>query len=154
MDREKTTDKLMNVLRATGPERADRFFEQCAGDLASGNRPFAAYFSALLKKKGLKRQTVFLNADVPEGYGYKILSEEKRTRRRDTILRLCFGAKLTLDETQRALKYYGMSELYARVPRDAVLIIAFNSGIFDVFEVDALLLRHQMPPLRPCHGED
>ena len=70
------------------------------------------------------------------------------------LIQDCFGAKLTLDETQSALKYYGMSELYARVPRDAVMIIAFNSGIYDVFEVDALLLRHQMPPLRPCHGGD
>ena len=49
---------------------------------------------------------VFLKADIPERYGYKLLSGEKHTKQRDVILRICYAAEFTLKETQRALRKY------------------------------------------------
>ena len=101
-----------------------------------------------VREKGLRFQEVFLRADVSEGYGYKLISGEKHTRQRDTILKLCLGAGFTLDETQRALKIYGMSPLYARFPRDAVLISAISSGTREPAEINRLLEQNGQPQLR------
>ncbi len=85
---------------------------------------------------------------MPERYGYKLLSEEKHTRQRDIILRICFAAELTVGETQRALKLYGMSPLYVRIPRDAVLMIAFNRHSGNVLDVNTMLREQGLESLR------
>ena len=100
------------------------------------------------KEKGITQQTVFLKADIPERYGYKLLSGEKHTKQRDIILRICYAAGFTLQETQRALRKYGMPELYAKVPRDALLMIAFNERPGNILEVNELLQKHGMQLLR------
>ena len=41
-----------------------------------------------------------------------------------------------------------MPELYAKVPRDALLMIAFNERPGNVLEVNELLQKHGMPLLR------
>lgn len=145
---EKTTNTLTAVLRKANPERLDAFFEENRDELISGQRPFARYMRACLKEKGLSQQEVFIRADLSEGYGYKIISEEKHTHQRDTILRLCFGARFSLEETQRALRIYGMSPLYARVPRDAALIAAFGSRLTDLADVNELLRKNRFDPLK------
>jgi len=103
---------------------------------------------ALFKDKGILQQEVFLFADIPERYGYKLLSEEKRTKQRDVILRICYAGKLSLAETQKALKLYGMPELYARIPRDAVLMVCFNERPGSILDVNTFLKQHNMESLR------
>ena len=93
-------------------------------------------------------------ADIPERYGYKLLSEEKRTRQRDVILRLCYAAHFSLDETQKALRIYGMPELYARNQRDALLIIAFNDRPGSIIEVNAFLKENRIEPLRTTGSQE
>jgi hypothetical protein len=97
---------------------------------------------------------VFLRADIPERYGYKLLSGEKHTRQRDVILRICYAGELSLEETQRALKKYGMPTLYAKVPRDALLMIIFNDRPGDIIQVNAILKEHDMEPLRTSGLQD
>lgn len=75
---------------------------------------FSEYIKDLLKEKRITQQMVFLKADIPEKYGYKLLSGEKHTRQRDIILRICYAAELTLEQTQRALRKYEMPQLYAK----------------------------------------
>ena len=103
---------------------------------------------SLIREKGVRLQDVFLLADISEGYGYKLISGEKHTRQRDVILKLCLTAGFSLEETQRALKLYGMSPLYARFPRDAVLISAISSGRREITEVNRLLEQNGQPLLR------
>ncbi|MDO5477515.1 MAG: hypothetical protein Q4F43_10475, partial [Eubacteriales bacterium] len=52
------------------------------------------------------------------------------------------------EETQRALKIYGMSPLYARFPRDAVLISAISAGKYEIPQINSLLLRNGQPALK------
>ncbi len=109
---------------------------------------------ALMKEKGVRQQDVFLYADIPERYGYKLLSGEKHTKQRDVILRLCYSAGFNLDETQKALRIYKMPELYAKIPRDAVLMIIFNTRPGGIIEVNQFLKDHKMEPLRTSGIQD
>ena len=85
---------------------------------------------------------VYSFAGVTESYGSKILRMEKHTSDRDMIIRLCAAGHFTLLEMNRALKLYGFSELYAKNPRDACLIVAINHRIYDIYEIDRILEEH------------
>ena len=106
------------------------------------------HFRCILRNCFIRQQRVFLDGDIPERYGYKLLSGEKRTRQRDVILRICYATGLTLEETQRALKKYGMPELYAKVKRDAMLMIIFNEHPGSVYDVNSILEKNGMEPLK------
>ena len=146
-----TTERLAEILKKARPEDAERILAENAELLAEPGGGFSAYMRVLLRKKGLLQQEVFLRADISEGYGYKLVSGEKRTRKRDTLLRLVLAAGFTLEEAQRALRLAEMPTLYPAFARDAVLMIAFNSGMTEPAAVDELLIRHGMEPLYPSH---
>ena len=144
----KSTDELEQILGQTSTTDIEGWLAQNAEDLLTQTRPFSAYMHEMLRKYGKTQQEVFLQADFPERFGYKILSEEKHTKQRDYILRICYAAGMSLDETQKALTLYGMAPLYARIPRDAVLMIAFNQHKGSVLDVNALLSAHKLPVLK------
>ena len=145
---EKSTNTLDSILLETGPDRIDGYLTENRAELVDGERPFYGYMKECIRQKGLQQQEVFVRADISDSYGYKLISGEKHTNRRDVVLRLCIGAKLTLEETQRALKIYGMSPLYSRFRRDAVIMVALNSGATEISEVNALLSENGMPILK------
>lgn len=143
---EKNTDDLEKVLQGTHIKNFDAYCRENAGCLIEGD--FTVYMKNIFSEKKLTQQLVFLRADVPERYGYKLLSGEKRTRQRDVILRICYAAEMSLAQTQRALKKYEMPELYAKLPRDALLMIIFNERPGDIIEVNEILKEHGLDPLR------
>ncbi len=144
---DRTERELEEMLLTLAPEELPRFLAEQAGKMYPEKRPFAAFMRAKLKEKGIPQQDVFLAADLPERYGYKLISEEKHTVRRDTVLRLCFAAGFRPEEVREALILYGMAPLCARFPRDAVLLVAFRCRIRDIHDVDALLRENGLPPL-------
>ena len=144
---EKSTDELKKVLGNTRRKDAPGMLSEEEQNLLA-EKAFSSYMRKKIKEKGMLQQEVFLLADIPERYGYKLLSEEKKTRQRDVILRICYAAGLTLEETQKALRIYGMPELYARKDRDALLMIAFNDRSGSVLEVNAFLKENGCEPLR------
>ena len=133
------------LLRLT-PAELPAFLKRREGELIRGERPWAEYMRGKFKEKGVLQQEVFLAADLPERYGYKLISEQKHTAQRDVILRICLAARFDLGETQEALILYGMAPLYARIPRDAAFIVAFRSRIYDIHDVDAILRENDLPP--------
>ncbi len=137
---------LMEQLLRTRPEEFQTFLRQHAEDLIRSDRPFTDYMRAKFREKGIRQQNVFLAADLPERYGYKLISGEKHTEQRDVVLRLCLAAEFRLEETQEALMLYGMSPLHVRIPRDMAFIVAFNCRIFDIHDVDAILRENDLPP--------
>lgn len=143
-----TTDELGQVLNSTHMKDLDKYLQENKESLLNSDRPFCDYIRDLIKEKGLRQQDVFLMADIPERYGYKLISEEKRTKQRDIILRLCYAAEMTLEETQRALEIYQMPMLYPKYPRDALLMIAFNQRPGSVLEVNSFLKENGMETLR------
>ena len=139
-----TTEDLMAVLGSAGEEEVRSFLRE---HFARGTPTFVQYMDELLEQKGLKRQEVLLRADLPQKYGYKLLTGESHTTDRDKLLRLCLVLELSLKQTQRVLRLYGMSELYPKVPRDVVLIAAIGRRQYDLHEISRELTEAGLEPL-------
>lgn len=151
---EKNTRDLENILGRTHLGDFDSYCDKNKDSLLNETDDFSAYIKDLLKIKGMSQQTMFLKADIPERYGYKLLSGEKHTRQRDVILRVCYAAELTLSETQRALEKYEMPALYAKIPRDAMLMIIFGDRPGSIIDVNELLKSKGIEPLRTSGIQD
>lgn len=151
---DKNTQELENALGNTHVRDFDAFYKENKRSMITDSDAFSIYVKDLLKQNAITQQNVFLMADIPERYGYKILSGEKRTRQRDVILRICYAAEFTLSETQEALKKYEMPQLYAKIPRDALLMIIFNERPGSIIDVNALLKKNGMEPLKTSGLQD
>lgn len=152
--KEKNTKELNEVLGKTHLSDFEKYCAENKESVSDNSEAFSIYVKNLLQEKKLTQQYVFLQADILERYGYKLLSGEKRTRQRDVILRICYAAKFSLAETQRALKKYEMPELYAKVPRDALLMIAFNERPGSILDVNDLLNQKGLQPFRTSGVQD
>lgn len=144
---EQTSKWINEELKSVRPGELAGFFDAHSKELITSPHPFADYMRMKFKEKGVLQQNVFLAADLSENYGYKLIAEEKHTRQRDTILRLCLAARFQPEEVQEALILYGMAPLHGRFPRDAALIVAIQNGVYDMREVNALLESCGQPPL-------
>ena len=151
---EKSTGNLEKLLGKTHVSDFSSFYEENKESMIREDKDFSAYIKNILAEKKLSQQTVFLRADIPERYGYKLLSGEKRTRQRDIILRICYAGELSLEETQRAPKKYEMPGLYAKIPRDALLMIVFRERPGSIIEVNEWLKENDMEPLRTSGLQD
>ena len=120
----KTTKELENILKNTHPDTLGKYLDHEKDNMIEND--FEVYFKDCLKKKGLFLHTVFLRSDISEGYGYKLLSGQKHTNNRNLIIKLCYVSYFDVNETNTALRLYGMSPLYARIKADAALISLFN----------------------------
>jgi hypothetical protein len=151
---EKNTQELEDVLGKTHISEFNHYCKNNKESMVESTDAFSTYIKELFRTRGITQQSVFLKADIPERYGYKLLSGEKHTKQRDIILRICYAAELTLEETQRALKKYEMSPLYAKIPRDALVMIMFNERPGGIIEVNELLKQHGMEALRTSGLQD
>lgn len=150
---EKNTEELLSVLKRTSSEEIGQVLCEEKQNLFCGTEPFYNYIRDVLKHNQLTQQQVFHRAGFSERYGYGLLSGEKHTNQRDYILRICFAAQCSLEQTQRILRLYGMSTLYARIPRDAVFLVALNQKIYEIEQVNALLVKQNMPLLKGSESE-
>lgn len=146
--KQKNTKELADILGKTHISDFDKFCQEQKDSLNPEQNAFSEYIKNLLREKKMTQQMVFLKADIPERYGYKLLSGEKHTRQRDIILRICYAAELTLDQTQSALRKYEMPQLYAKIPRDALLMLIFQERPGGIIEVNELLKEKGMDMLR------
>ncbi|MCR5374260.1 MAG: helix-turn-helix domain-containing protein [Lachnospiraceae bacterium] len=145
---EKSTKELVGILGKTHLSDFDNYCNDNKDSMNEDLDAFCVYMKELFRQKHMTQQEVFLRADIPERYGYKLLSGEKHTRQRDVLLRICYAGNLSLEETQRALKKYQMPELYAKIPRDALLMIIFNDRPGSIIDVNELLKANGMDSLR------
>ncbi len=129
------------------PDQLDSYLKDNSKYMADDKKAFYYYFKDVLDEKNIKLKDVYSFAGVTESYGSKIITMEKHSKNRDLIIRLCLAGHFNLVETNRALKLYGMSELYAKEPRDACMIVAINNRIFDMYEIDEMLLAQGLQKL-------
>ena len=146
MVKSQNSPALLEELLSISPEKLPDFLAQHKASMYRSRNPFADFMRKKFKEKGITQQNVFLAADLPERYGYKLISGQKHTTDRDTILCLCLAAEFLLEEAQEALFLYGMAPLYAKIPRDAAFIVAFSNRICDIHDVDAILRENDLPP--------
>lgn len=152
--KEKTTNELQAILSRTKPDEIKTYLEENRDSMYVSDRPFSEFMREQFRSKKLIQQEIFIKAGIPERYGYKLISGEKKTVQRDIILRLCIVAGFSLKDTQTALTLCSMPILYSKIPRDSVIIIAINQRLRDVARVDELMEQHGFAPLTTCGTED
>lgn len=91
------------------------------------SRTLASYLNELLEAKRLKRSQVVRMANLNETFGYQIFMGA-RNPSRDKVLQIAFAMALTLRETNRALEAAGVSSLYSKDRRDAIIIFCLDRG--------------------------
>lgn len=143
---------LYERIRLIRLEELPVFLREHMEKLLIGPRPFSDYMRAKFREKGVLQQNVFLAADISENYGYKLIAEEKHTVRRDIILRICLAVQFDLHETQKALILYGMAPLYHLLPRDIVFMAAIVHKVYDIHQVNEILIRCGQAPLVTENG--
>lgn len=109
------------------------------------NASLGEYLLKLLKEKGLKRSYIVRETNSNSSYVYEIFRGDKIPSR-DKLIAITIAMHLSEDETQRALKLAGHSELYPRKKRDAAILFAIKRG-FDIDKTERLLIKHDLPIL-------
>ncbi len=133
----KTTGELLHILTGThSSKELDTYIE--THTQPDGSTDFASCFRHFLEIQGLKKSDIIRAAQLDRTYGYQILNGTRQPGR-DKILALCIAAGLTLRETQRCLETAGEGILYARSPRDAVIIYGIEHHM-DVMRINELLV--------------
>ena len=163
MRKEKTRDMLseaecLDMIANTPPALMYRYIEKFADEVYVAGISFRNFMYSYKKRrnncviggKKLYWNEIFSRAGLSNTYGYKLVGGHKTTLKRDTILRLCLACEMTPKDAEEALWCSGMPSLRARNPRDAVLISAFGSGIFDPEEVSRLLVANGQKALEEC----
>jgi len=143
----KPTDELNAMLKEARPKDIDGYLKDNRDYLALGEKAFYYYMKDTIEEKNMRLKEVYSFAGLSDSYGGQLLRMEKPTKNRDHILRLCIAGHFSWDETNRALKLYKMSELYAKDSRDACIIVAINNRIFDLGQIDEMLEKQGLPKL-------
>lgn len=136
--KEKSTNELLKTLK--NARDLDELASIVAGDTT--DLSFEAYFELLLKQKGKTRVQVLKDSGVERTYGYQILRGERRPGR-DKVIALGIAAGCTDVELGRLLSLAGLSRLYSKRSRDAVIIFAVSRGISVVQTNEMLAQMHE-----------
>lgn len=118
---EPLTEELLNELLSTSS------IDDYLAAREPGSRTLAEYLQQLLDEKGLTRSRVVRMANLNDTFGYQIFTGA-RNPSRDKVLQIAFAMALSLRETNRALTAAGVSELYCKDRRDAIIIFCLDRG--------------------------
>ena len=131
----KKTDDLLAILKHAENEGDLKRYLRDTEDFTGLS--FQTYFNRLLKASGISKASLVKRSGIERTYLYQLLNGT-RSPGRDHLLRMCIGTGLTLEETTRCMEQLALGVLYAKNPRDAILICAINRG-YTVDETNALL---------------
>ena len=108
-------------------------------------RTLTDYLFERMEAHGLKRADVVRATGINATVVYDVFSGKSRPGR-DHAIMLAFGLQCTLRETQRLLRLAGVSELWCKQRRDAIIIWCIRNG-FDRISTDDELYRLGEPTL-------
>ncbi len=121
--------------------------------LAQANLPsrsLADYAHQLLEERGISRADVIRASGINATFAYQVFKGERNIGR-DHAIMLAFGLRCSLVETQRLLRLAGVSELWCKVRRDAIIIFCLQHGMTRA-ECDDELYRLGEPTLLTSEG--
>lgn len=119
---ERLTEELLERLLASATPEA------YLGEGLTVDRSLSDYLNELLAKRGLKRSEVVRASGVNGTFVYDVFKGKSRLGR-DNAIMLAFGLGCDLRETQRLLRLDGVSELWPKARRDAVIIWCVERGL-------------------------
>ena len=105
---------------------------------------FQEYLFYLIEAKGLTNAEVYKRAIITKQLFSKIKLNPQYHPDKATAMRLCIGARLSLDETIDLLARAG----YALSPcdkRDIIFSFFIENNVFDMIEIDIALEEHGLP---------
>ena len=105
---------------------------------------FQQYLFYLMERKGLKASEVYTNAFMTKQLFSKIKNNVNYHPDKVTVMQLCVGLRLNMDETKDLLGKAG----YALSPcnkRDVIFSYFIEKNIFDIIEMDRILDEYGLP---------
>lgn len=119
--RERLTEDLLKRLLSS------RSIDAYLDEAAPIDRALPDYLNELLHAHGLKRAEVIRASGINATVVYDIFAGKSKPGR-DHAIMLAFGLGCNLRETQRLLRQAGVSELYAKIRRDAIIAWCIDQG--------------------------
>lgn len=119
-----TTNTLLQMLFKTSDVKG--FMENYTNEMRSIS--FSKYISQLCINRGEVPERVIKRANIERSFGHQLFKGTKKPSR-DTVLQFAFGFESDVDTAQELLRQAGMSTLYPRVKRDAVIIYCLHNGL-------------------------
>lgn len=117
-----TEELLDELLSASDPQT---FFESHE----VRERSLSDYLRELLDLHGIERADAIHRSGLNETYGYQLFAGQRANPSRDKVLQLVFGMGLTLKEASRLMKIAGVSPLYCKNRRDAIIIFCISKRL-------------------------
>ncbi len=119
--RERLTEDLLKRLLSSSS------IDSYLNEAEPTNRALPDYLNELLHAHGLKRAEVIRASGINATVVYDIFAGKSKPGR-DHAIMLAFGLGCSLRETQRLLRQAGVSELYAKIRRDAIIAWCIDQG--------------------------
>ena len=139
MTRELLTEELLDRL-ISSPD-----IQSYLNQDSTNNQTLTAFLESLREANNMKRSAVARESGLNPTVVYDIFSGKSRPGR-DHAIMLAIGLNCDLRETQRLLRLAGVSELWCKQPRDAIIIWCIEHG-FDLAATDDELQRLGERPL-------
>lgn len=136
---EKETEKLLNILnQIKDKSKLSKYINSSTHE--KENLSLAEYIIKIGDDKGYEKVHIIKNANLYRTYGYEILSGKKIPSRKK-LLQICVGNKFSLDQTNRCLTLAKLGPLYAKNPKDSIVIYALNNGL-NLIDTNIILYDH------------
>ena len=103
---------------------------------------FCKLLNQYIQESGRSKFNIAVDSGISEPYMYNLIKGEKRPTR-DTVIKLSFGLKLTLESTERLLKLAGYGGFYVKHKRDSILKFAVENNL-SLLEADELLVKYAL----------
>ena len=139
MTRELLTEELLDRLISSSDIQS--YLDQDS----TSNQTLTVFLETLREANNMKRSTLARESGLNATVVYDIFSGKSRPGR-DHAIMLSIGLNCDLRETQRLLRLAGVSELWCKQPRDAIIIWCIEHG-FDLTATDNELQRLGEQPL-------
>lgn len=117
---EPLTEDLLDELR-DAPSADDYLREH-----ETSVRSLSDYLCQLLDDRGYERKDVVREAGIDATYGYQLFTGARTHPSRDKVLALAFVLGCTLREADRLLQAAGVSRLYIKERRDAIVVFCLD----------------------------
>ena len=135
-----TTSQALNQIRKCGT------FQEVLAESDKIEEPsFNQALYEVMSEKRIKPRDVIARTSIDRSYFYHILSGKKLPSK-NVVMRLALAIGCTLNETNRLLRLAGLSNLYAKMRRDSILIYAIDHKA-SMQETNEMLMEAEEEPL-------
>lgn len=132
---EELLNRLMNIRK-----KSDLKSYVESDSLSTDTKQLHDYMLSICEEKGDSKGDIIKNADLNRTYGYQILNGFKKPSR-DKIIQISVGNKFTLKQANKALTIANLGILYAKDPRDSIIIYSLNNCL-SLIETNIILHEH------------